>query len=637
MADIIISPVTKPVSIMFGDNATLIAAQAARATDAASQAEGILQQIQAFSGGAPGSDEVQNVFGDAVGLKVNIAGGKLARVGASAPVAFSGSVTLDAPATKTVTDVPYTLTYVNGRANWPFLTAKLPDGNLTNLVVKDATSKAVLRRGTDYVGDLRFGALGLAASGSARNVLVSYTASQERYDLIYVDPEYLSVGVVKGLPATRDASERIPNFGTKMSGQTLIDMRMPLFNARVTANGVDLVKLWNLRDGVAREFETQILADRRRNRDAIRPFLTILEGGADTVVSAMGDSITAIQSDVPSRTVPNGQYRDVATASGTPNTYLREGIIGTDLIDAVPHAFDNGDAAGATHTRFGRSWSLVRAAMERFAGKATYRNYSIAGTSSDDASLGMTNPERLAAWANDGADLHIIATGMNDIEAVLGSPGLFFNRVRQMIDAAYAGGSKGVVVWGCTRPQIGAVDDAIWLQVNRILRRAAMTPGVNGRTAAFIDLTLIYYGYGAGTMGVAPADLCMANGYNHPGIRQHEIEGEFGRRLILSESSASDAAPGAWINFPAAGAGWTNNATYPPAYRINHQRLEFRGFATGGSNGQTVWTLPPPFRPPVLHNVTGGFGAQIAIAPSGTIQMGSGTVLGLDGVSIPLT
>lgn len=464
-------------------------------------------------------------------LSVEIANGILTRFGQR--ISFKGMVPIERPSISTVTDAPYSLSYVNGVAAWPFMPAKMPSGNLTTITVKDASTSAVLAEGIDYIVDRRFGAFARATAGNARNVLISYATSQERYDLIYVDPEFAAVNVVKGATSIRDAAERMPNAGTKVGGSTLIDMRLPLYYARVTFSSIDLIKVWNLRDGIAREFEAQFHADQRRNRAALLPLLSALDKGANTIWSAMGDSITAIQSQVPDRLTPNGPYRDRATATGTLNTYLREGIIGNDLVDAVPHTFENSDGAGAVHTRFGRTWDLVTDAANRFAGTPTYRNYSIAGTSSDDAPLGMTNPERLAVWANDGADGHIIATGMNDTAAVMGSPGLFFNRIRQMIDAAYAGGSKGVIVWGCTRPQASAASDTVWLKVNRILRRAAETPGFGGRTAAFIDLSMIYYSYGAGTMGVAATDLTIANGFNHPGIRQHAIEGEFGRKLIF--------------------------------------------------------------------------------------------------------
>ena len=468
-------------------------------------------------------------------LSVTIANGVIARFGERK--LFSGTIPIERPSISTVTDAPYTLSYVNGVAAWPFLPTKMPSGNLTTITVKDASTGAVLVEGADYVVDRRFGAFARATAGSARNVLISYATSQERYDLIYVDPEYLAVNVVKGGVGVRDAAERMPDSGTK-NGAPAIDMRLPLYYARVTFSSVELIKVWNLRDGIAREFEAQFHADQRRNRAALFPLLSALNKGANVVWSAMGDSITALQSQAPDRLAPNGPYRDRATASGTESTYLREGIINGALIDAIRSDYDNGDAAGATHTRFGRTWDLVTAATTRYSGTQSYRNYSIAGTNADDSNLGMTNPQRLAAWANDGSDVGVIATGMNDIPVLANAGGetQFFNRVRQMIDAAYSGGKKGVIVWGCSRPQSAAATDADWLKINRVLRRAAETPGVNGRTAAFIDLTMIEYGFGAGTLGVARADLCLANGYNHPGIRQHAIEGEIGRKLIFGQA-----------------------------------------------------------------------------------------------------
>jgi hypothetical protein len=118
----------------------------------------------------------------------------------------------------------------------------------------------------------------------------------------------------------------------------------------------------------------------------------------------------------------------------------------------------------------------------------------------------------------------------------------------------------------------------------------------------------------------------------------------------ISGSSPSDFGPnpprvgqikhqraGAWIAFPAAAGGWTNNTTYPPKYRINGECLELKGFATGGTTSTTAWTLPVGYRPVALQNLAGGFGGQVAVDSTGTIQLGSGTVLGLDGISVPLT
>lgn len=521
MAGVTVRPVDRTVVIRSGENTAEAARQAELARIAADRA--------AAAGQVTVADEVTMADASVTGMTVTIGNGVLTRFG-SAPVPFTGSISLAPPATVTVVDAPYQLTFVNGRVGWPFMTARLPHANITGLVVKDAGSGALLAAGVDYIADLRFGALARASAGAARNVLVSYTASPERYDLIYLDPEFAAIGVVRGQPGVRDAAERLPTIGTKPGSDSLIDIRIGLFLARVTATSVSLVKVWNIRDGVAREFETQASVDRRRNRAAIRPLLDALERGQPTAWSAMGDSITALQSQQPSRTAPNGPYRDVATASGTESTYLREGIIDGALIDAVRSNYDNGDAAGATHTRFGRTWSLVGEAAQRGAGAVSYRNYSIAGTNSDDSTLGMTNPERLAAWATDGAECGIIATGMNDMD--MGST-LFFNRIRRMIDAKYAAGALGVIVWGCSRPQAGAAPLAEWLRINRILRRAAETPGWGGRTAAFIDPMLVSHGPGVGALGLDPADLCLANGYNHPGIRQHEVEGGLGIRLIF--------------------------------------------------------------------------------------------------------
>ncbi len=473
------------------------------------------------------SDQVISANASVIGRSVKISNGVIGRFGERVP--FEGTIAITAPPIVSVTNVPYTINYFNGQRYWSYLLTRTPHGNLLGLVVKDAATSAVLTEGVDYIVDRKLGGFARAAAGPARNVLISYTSSQERYDLICVDPEFLSLYAVQGGTGVRDASERMPDTGTK-NGQSQIPMRLPLFYARVTFATIELIKVWNLRDGVAREYEAQVLADQRRNRAAILPFLNMVETGQPTTWSAFGDSTTAFQSENPDRLIPNGPYRDKATANGTTYRYLREGIIGGDLIDAIPSNFSNGNLADATHTRFGRVWEVIKAAESTFDADVEYLNYSIAGTNSDDSSLGMNDPDRRAAWASDGADLGIILDGMNSREVGVT---LLFNRIRTLIDAKYAAGAKGVIVWGCARPNDIGADVANFVKVNRVLRQAAETPGWGGRTAAFIDTSLISYGEGAGSMGFVAQDYCLANGASHPGIRQNKIEGEFARKVIF--------------------------------------------------------------------------------------------------------
>lgn len=165
---------------------------------------------------------------------------------------------------------------------------------------------------------------------------------------------------------------------------------------------------------------------------------------------------------------------------------------------------------------------------------------------------------------------------------------------------------------------------------------------------AFMDSVGALFDLGAGLNGsVAPGGLVTPASF---GTGPYQTDGS---RLVVYGAAATGNnlapttprvptvkhpdVPSAWVDFPAAGGGWTNNATYKPGYRINAERLELRGFATGGSTSVTAWTLPAGFRPTILHNVAGGFGGQVSIDSTGAIQLGSGTVLGLDGVSVPLS
>ncbi|NYD91450.1 hypothetical protein [Sphingomonas melonis] len=306
--------------------------------------------------------------------------------------------------------------------------------------------------------------------------------------------------------------------------------------------------------------------------------------------------------------------------------YLREGIIGTDLIDAIPDNYDNGDAAGANHTRFGRVWELAGAASGTFGGAVRYLNYSIAGTNSDDSYLGMNDPQRRAAWANDGGDVGIILDGMNSRQVGVT---LLFNRIRQLIDVKYAAGAKAVIVWGCSRPNDIGPDVENFLKVNRVLRQAAMTPGWGGRTAAFIDPTLVSYGDGAGTMGIVPHDYCLANGASHPGIRQHRVEGELGRKLIFGLSSASRSTSAGGFVAPALLGSWAPFVgESQPGYLRDGRWGVLKGLVRGGAGG--IFNLPRSMWPPEDYNIPGNNGI-VRIGKDGVVS-GSASPIGLDGV-----
>ena len=102
-------------------------------------------------------------------------------------------------------------------------------------------------------------------------------------------------------------------------------------------------------------------------------------------------------------------------------------------------------------------------------------------------------------------------------EAMPQGPGTYWPRITQ---------TQRTVDW------TGGIRDV--LRTIRALRRAAETiDPASGRMAAFCDSSLLYSDDNLGALGFLRKDMCQANLYNHPGIREHIIEGLTWSRIIL--------------------------------------------------------------------------------------------------------
>ncbi|HFD2626852.1 TPA: hypothetical protein ACF2ZM_005422, partial [Klebsiella pneumoniae] len=95
-------------------------------------------------------------------------------------------------------------------SQWPSnVNAWLGYKRISNVVVTDASTGTPLVEGTDYNIDSYGGKLrGLTATTRAVNVTFSYV--NERYDLVYIDPVTLAVGITKGTDRIFDVQEYRP-------------------------------------------------------------------------------------------------------------------------------------------------------------------------------------------------------------------------------------------------------------------------------------------------------------------------------------------------------------------------------------------------------------------------------------------
>lgn len=343
-------------------------------------------------------------------------------------------------------------------------------------------------------------------------------AGKKRYDLVYFSPEAKTFGVVTGTERTTDAAEFLPTIGATR--------RLPLFNVRVSDAAVtDVVPLWNIDgNGDPREIVESIEAERRRSRSCIRKTLAKIRRGAAIKIVSIGDSITAIQSGVPSggTTTPDGPERDRGAV------YLSTSI-GSDVISGIPLYTSVGlnvgradDLAGAVHTKFGFMWDLVTA-IQALGNTVTYPNFSIGGKKTDDAlTAGVPN-----AWVTNAIalapDLVIIHFGMNEI----GGTDTAANMA--IIAQAFIDAGIEVIIMGVPRvnPAFTA-HISRWYNTNRALASAAKYVG-----AAHVPTVDIYDERYIGAIGISALDACAANTLNHPGIREQEVIGGRTTELVL--------------------------------------------------------------------------------------------------------
>lgn len=409
---------------------------------------------------------------------------------------FGGSVTLTAPTTGAVTDEAVTIG--SGELGYgSAASGALAKANISNVVVKDAATNAVLSEGVDYQVNYQHGKV-IRVSAGTQAVKVSYSWSKRRYDLICVHPETLVLTVVAGTEADRDAQERLP--------VPSIANQVRLFFARVTANGVSLVPLWDAEDGRPRKYLPALQREIKRGRRHLRPILKMLENGTALTIAGYGDSIVGCPGIAASPTSPNGTTRDILGMFGS---------IGSDLTSALP-LYDQGDGGGAIHHHASHIRCAIDVLTERFSSTITYLNFGIGGTTSDTAANNGRDATRLGALTESAAELVFIGFGMNE----LGSTTTVDNIVA--IGNACLTAGKRVVIIGVPRPNVvrGTLQDLNWRYTNRALRRAALKLDV-----AFVDFVSLYDDDCISALGISPLDVCASNFFNHPGLNENRLLG----------------------------------------------------------------------------------------------------------------
>lgn len=454
-------------------------------------------------------DRIDAATATADGFDVDVSG-TFSRAGT--PSSFSGSVTLATPTTGDVVDEARTLTDTPIGVPHKYYNplGVLAHSNVSSVVVKDATTNAVLVLGTDYLLEPTVGVVSRATTGTNRPVKVSYHWSKVRYDLVCVHAETKAISAVAGTPRDTDAGEFIP----ARSSSALIT----LFHARV-ADGfdVELIPVWYLDGNIHRDLIAARNADYERQRRALAPILAMARRGETIRVTFMGDSIGAQEGGYAPTAQANGEFRD-RTAYFLFN-------IGSDRVDDLP-LYDQGDGAGAVHTRQSTPWKLCDA-LTALGATVEYYNFCIGGTASGAGSRNGADPVlRAAAWATNP---HIFGThyGMNET----GSDDTEGNLV-DLFQEAIDEGALAVFAIGQPRPSNRKPHS---MEAVRKTWRATRRAAEFFPNGAYIGPERLVDDDYIGGMGVSTKELGSADAYHHPGIREADVTGAEIRAMICGE------------------------------------------------------------------------------------------------------
>lgn len=404
------------------------------------------------------------------------------------PIELNASATFAPAATGSETKtVP--LKYFTTNTYWTSNTNPwLGRRHISNVVAIKTSDLTPLVQGVNYAyhvnGKLR-GLINIAAY----DVTVTFGYARERYDLIQVDPQTMAVSVVQGVERDYDAIEYKPS---ATAGN------VPIGYAHIVGAHVEVIPAGEFEGGVFRrgsEGEWQTL--RRNNQRALSRFLGKVARGVAVTMAGYGDSITAIQQVDPPYTA-NGVVRD------RPESFLIN--YPADTLAALPK-FDFSDGAGQVHVKVGWNWFLA-AEIERRTGQAcAYLNFGRGGSTSADTEFNGLYPARLAPVLASGADLLVLAFGMNELGATT-----TLANIKSIVAQAKAAGMDVVVV---SVPRRNAVDGPVlsgWEYTNLALYRAAQESG-----AAFCPLHWIVDEANLGAMGASVDSLGAAALFNHPG------------------------------------------------------------------------------------------------------------------------
>lgn len=430
-----------------------------------------------------------------LGRALDFSGSAVVANGVSQPV--TGSLTLDATSSGSATVEGYSLRQTAATSQWPSnVNAWLGYKRISNVVVTDASTGTPLVEGTDYNIDSYGGKLrGLTATTRAVNVTFSYV--NERYDLVYIDPVTLAVGITKGTDRIFDVQEYRP---AVPSG------KVALYYALVAGSSVELEPVYRWPEAgcdMLGAGDADFL--RQHNRRCLQKTLARLNQGKNITLVGYGDSITAVSNIASPDTIANGSTRDL-------QRFLQG--YATDTLTNLYPAQDWGDGGGAVHVKIGWNWRLKEWMEETYGVTVDYLNFGVSGTNSTSG-VGNTRMNAVIATA---PHVTVVCFGMND-----NAGNVLYGNLRNIIKKLKAAGSEVVIMPVPRTPshEDGRYTLEQWRYINGQVYRAAMD-----EVAAYVPTDWLTDENSRGGMGIVPTSLCGSDLRNHPGGYEFSVYGK---------------------------------------------------------------------------------------------------------------
>ncbi|MEQ1123445.1 SGNH/GDSL hydrolase family protein [Acinetobacter seifertii] len=366
--------------------------------------------------------------------------------------------------------------------------------NISNVVVTNNADSTVLTKGLHYEVD-NYGGKLIGLTDTVYNVTVAFTYTNQRYDLVQVNPFTLSVSVKKGVERRQDPSE------------WMVEVDPPcraLCRVLITGNQIEIVPLDEYINCGGKPYisSAEYNALKLHNQASLKRIFAKLNKGQNISLVGYGDSITAM-----------GGYHTEDVPNENHDWYGFFATLPQDTRDAKVPTFNyESGLGGRMHT--GWNWKLKEFLEKSYANTVMYWNYGVSGTDSTDGA----RDTRLQYPLSKNPDLVVVGFGMNDF----GNSVLYSNLVK-IVNTFKNSGSDVVLMPVIRTPTLPLVNyqGEDWRKVNRFVYSAAIDSG-----AAYCPIDWYVDDAHYGGMGINFKHFCTQNMFNHPGPYEYSIYGK---------------------------------------------------------------------------------------------------------------